>query len=363
MTGIVVTQRLPTANGQHIAVLTLSSERTLNALTLAMTQTISQALTAWQDDPTICLVVLQGAGERAFCAGGDVVSLRNAICSGDLAYCDEFFREEYALDLQIHRYAKPILALGHGVVMGGGMGVFVGASHRVVTETSRLAMPEISIGLYPDVGASWFLARMPGRLGLFVGLTGTHLNAADALFSGLADFAIPAHARATLLDELATLPWQADTASNHALLTRYLQQQRHACALPLSPLRGHYDTIQAVTQQPLLPDLVEEIVQTGTQHADPWWQTAAKKLASGAPSSIALTLETRRRARHLSLAETFAMEQIVSQQCCRRSDFAEGVRALLVDKDNAPRWSSPSLAALDPADIAAHFVAPDRLLG
>jgi enoyl-CoA hydratase/carnithine racemase len=351
----VCVNRHATACGRAVGVLTLNAERSLNALTLPMIRTLHAALREWADDPRLVCVLLQGAGEKAFCAGGDVVALREAILQGNFALCADFFGEEYALDLALHRYPKPVLCWGSGIVMGGGKGLLVGASHRVVTETSRFAMPEISIGLFPDVGGSWFLNRMPGRCGLFLGLTGASFNAADALFLGMADFALPAHARAQVLPALISLPWHDDPAQHGYQLSAWLRETARATSAPLAPslVRTHFDLIQQLTDADTLPEQVTRIIAYAGD--DPWLQGAARKLAAGCPLSAWLAAEAQRRARIASLAEVFAMEYQMALACCQRPDFPEGVRALLVEKDGAPRWQHASVAEVPWAEVAAHF--------
>jgi len=203
----------PTADGHLIGVLTLDSPASLNALSLPMIQRLQEALTAWEQDPAIVCVLVQGAGEKAFCAGGDIRSFyyrrQEESEQALFAYARDFFEQEYRLDHHIHRYTKPLVCVADGICMGGGIGLFAGADFRVVTERSLFAMPEVTIGLYPDVGASWFLSRMPGRLGLWLGLTGARFNGADALGLGLADHAMASRERAELLPRLATLDWAA----------------------------------------------------------------------------------------------------------------------------------------------------------
>lgn len=358
MTDTVLVENRTATNGMSIGMLTLNAEKSLNALSLAMIRALNTQLLAWRDDDAIACVVLQGAGERAFCAGGDVVSLFRAISDTRLADCDSFFGEEYALDYLIHTYPKPILVWGSGIVMGGGLGLMAGASHRVVSERTRIAMPEVTIGLYPDVAGSWFLNRMPGRLGLYLGLTGASLNAADALFLGLADIALPAAAREQALLGLSDLNWSDDDTGNRHLLSAYLRGVRgqQTLELPPSPVREHFDVIQSLTDYDDVDGMVAAI--TSYSGGDPWLRAGMQKLAAGSPTSMHLIVETQRRARHMSLQEVFHMELIVSRQCCRHPDLPEGVRALLVDKDNAPKWRPATLAEIDPVVIAAHFVEP-----
>jgi enoyl-CoA hydratase/carnithine racemase len=355
MTDTLITTLHPTQNGRHIGVIMLNAARSLNALTLPMIRAMHTALRDWADDPSVVAVLLQGAGEKAFCAGGDVVSLRSAILEGRFEQCEAFFGEEYALDLAIHTYEKPILCWGAGIVMGGGKGLMVGASHRVVTETSRFAMPEISIGLFPDVGGSWFLNRMPGRVGVFLGLTGVSFNAADALFLGMADVALPAARRATLLDDLARIDWTHEAAANHRALSRFLREASRAQPAVLAPsaVREHFDTIQALTDADTVPELVKQI--TAYDGDDAWLKGGAQKLAAGCPMSAWLVVEAQRRARTMSLAQVFEMERMIALECCRRPDLPEGVRALLVDKDQQPHWCHASVADVPWAEVAAHF--------
>ncbi|PHV12399.1 enoyl-CoA hydratase/isomerase family protein [Chitinimonas sp. BJB300] len=358
MTDAVYFTLIPTDNGHHIGQITLNAEKSLNALSLVMIRQIAPKLEEWKTNPGVVCIVLRGVGEKAFCAGGDVVSLHDAIKARDFATTDAFFKEEYALDYAIHNYPKPILVWGHGIVMGGGVGLMAGASHRVVTERSRIAMPEITIGLYPDVGASWFLNRLPGRLGLYLGLTGASFNAADALFVDLADFALPSTQRDAVLGGLMRLDWQAEAASNHYVLGKYLREHsRHGIPeLAPSPIREHLDVIRALTSYEYIEEMVDAICRYDGQ--DDWLRKGAQRLSTGSPTSVRLVLAAQQRARHMSLVEVFAMELNISRQCCRHPDFAEGVRALLVEKDNTPRWSPATLAEVSQPFIDAFFIAP-----
>jgi enoyl-CoA hydratase/carnithine racemase len=356
-------EALPCKNGMRLGVATLDAPQSLNALTLEMIRLLDAALQDWAADPSIACVVLRSGSEKAFCAGGDVRSLRTALLA-DPGTVQEpnpavlaFFSEEYRLDYRIHTYNKPVLCWGSGIVMGGGLGLMAGASHRVTTETTRIAMPEISIGLFPDVGASWFLQKMPGRCGLFLGLTGAPLNARDALYCGLADNVLPRDRYAMLLDALLGTPWQPEAADNHASLTRLLNGlQLGASALPRSQLSGHFDTIADMTSGATLEEVLAAI--KSYNGGAEWLQRAAATLNAGSPSSAALTWSLLWRTRHFSLADTFRTELVLAIHTTRRPDFAEGVRALLVDKDNAPRWSPTSAILMAKAEVDACFVPP-----
>lgn len=228
----VLFEELATQNGRRIGVATLASEKTLNALSLDMVHLLAPQLRQWAEDPEIAMVLLQAQGEKAFCAGGDLqkiyTSMREHHASparDDIRgnrYAAEFFEHEYRLDYEIHTYPKPILCWGHGIVMGGGIGLMAGCSHRVVTERSRLAMPEITIGLYPDVGGSWFLSRTPGKLGAFLALTGALMNAEDAKFTGLADYRVAHANKQKVIDALLLQNW--GDGDDAAVLGRVLQQ-------------------------------------------------------------------------------------------------------------------------------------------
>ncbi|OWQ91013.1 enoyl-CoA hydratase [Roseateles aquatilis] len=364
----VLFRTLLTASGHRFGHATLNAPASLNALTLPMVDALQARLSAWADDPGIAGVVLDGGGEKAFCAGGDVVGLHRAMRAAGAGNVPrdaaDFFEREYRLDHAIHRYPKPLLAWGHGIVMGGGIGLMAGASHRVVTPRSRLAMPEITLGLYPDVGGSWFLSRLPGRTGLFLALTGAPLNAADALWSGLADHAARAEDHGALLEAIAAARWTGEHAADAERLDDVLRALP-APELAPSALRRHRDRIDALigphdglaTIAPRLRSLAGE--------DDPWLAQAGGAFQKGSPTSAALAIALQRRLRHASLAEVFRVEYQASVGCCVFPDFAEGVRALLIDKDKSPRWQPASVEdggeALVDAVLAPRFDGPHPL--
>lgn len=359
---VVLFREAEAGRGKRVAFAQLNAERSLNALSLAMIRRLDPQLQRWANDPRIACVVLHGAGEKAFCAGGDVRSLYRAIVEHrgpppspeNLA----FFSEEYALDARIHRYPKPLLVWGSGIVMGGGLGLMAGASHRVVTETSRVAMPEITIGLFPDVGGSWFLHRLPGRVGLFLALTGASVNGHDLRVAKMADHFVRAADRDAIFAALAAVEWSDDDAGNRDRLDALLGgfAERAGSARPASNLLRHAQTIEALCAGDDLPTIYAAI--TGYTGDDAWLQKAAATLRAGSPTTAALIWALRERARGRSLAAVLRMELIVALQCCAHPDFPEGVRALLIDKDNAPQWTPPALADLTPQWIDEHFAAP-----
>jgi len=353
------------ANGARIGFAVLNAAKTLNALSLEMIDLLYERMAAWAVDPDVALVVLEGAGEKAFSAGADLHKVHETMLAHHAsakredirgnAYAAAFFGHEYRLDYLIHTYPKPVLCWGHGIVMGGGVGLMSGASHRVVTNESRVAMPEITIGLFPDVGGSWLLNRMPGATGLFLALTGARLQASDTLFVKLADYRIDHAHKAAVCEALAAQRWTPVSGDNHRLLAAILREFVQAELSP-GPLRNHFDLINRLCAAGDLADIVAAI--TGLKTEDAWLARAAATLAAGSPSTAALSYELQRRVKHLSLADVFREEFIAALHCARRPDFAEGIRALLIDKDQRPRWHPPTLAQVTAQWTEGFFASP-----
>ena len=348
-------------NGKRIGFAQLNAEKSLNALSQAMIDLLRPQLAAWAEDPAIACVVLLGSGEKAFCAGGDVVSVYHAMrehADGPNPLAERFFETEYRLDYQIHTYPKPMLCWGDGIVMGGGLGLMSGTSHRVVTERSRIAMPEGVIGFFPDVAGTWFLTRMPGRTGLYLGLTSASMNAADALYLNLADYFVASDQRVALFAELANVDWSDRAAHNHEqlalLLRRFANGSREL--LPASKVLQHRELIDRVTDYQTVTGIISALRQH--QHVDEWIAAGLKSLERSSPTASRVFLEQYRRGRHLSLKEVFMLELNMAVQFTRRHDFAEGVRALLVDKDRNPQWRPATLEEVSDAEVAAHFLPP-----
>ena len=354
---VVLFDEIATVGGKRFGVATLNSPGSLNALSLEMVRLLGPRLRAWAADAGVVGVLLQAVGDKAFCAGGDLRPLyRTLVECGPRrnTYAEDFFREVYELDYLIHTYPKPFLCWGHGIVVGGGMGLMVGASHRVCTSQSRLAMPEINIGIYPDVGGSWFLRRMAGRVGLFLALTAAPLNAADALYCGLADALVPQERKGQVLEAIAEAPWQGgDAKADRALLSRLLRRAGEGAVAPRSNVREHLDLINTLMEGDDLLDIVQRLRALESQ--DRWLHDAAQAFAKGAPSSIALSWELWQRVHHMSLAEVFRLEYQVSLGCCAHKDFAEGIRALLIDKDRNPRWSPATVEEITPEFVQDHM--------
>ncbi|SEI75289.1 Enoyl-CoA hydratase/carnithine racemase [Allopseudospirillum japonicum] len=357
---VVIFETLETQDGLRLGVARLNSPKSLNALSYEMIQALYPQLSQWAQDDSICAVWLEGSGDKAFCAGGDIVQLYNSMRDTPEGaynpYAERFFTDEYRLDHLIHTYPKPVILWGHGIVMGGGLGLSAGASHRVVTEKSRIAMPEITIGLYPDVGGSFFLNRMPGRVGLFLGLTGTSINAADALFVGLADRFITHAQKAQVQQQLLACSWQGQNA--HAQVTHVLREfeTQSQADLPTSPVRAHFDVIQQLTDADTHVERAQNIMAYAGE--DPWLQGAAERLRAGSPLSMLVIQEQLERCRHLSLAEVFRSELSLSVAACHQGEFQEGIRALLIDKDRQPQWRYDQVNTVNQEALAAFFATP-----
>ena len=357
----VLFQEIAGRDGRRIGVATLNSPRTLNGLSLPMCRLLDARLQAWAADDGIVAVVLAGAGGKAFCAGGDLHALYRSMLDSPVgdAWANvparEFFETEYRLDHRIHTYSKPVLCWGDGIIMGGGVGLMLGASHRIVTGATRFAMPEVTIGLYPDVAGTWMLSRLPRGIGTFLAFTGAQLGAADCLHYGLADRLCETGALEGLLAALAATPWAADSAHHAAQVDGVLD----ACAAPQpepGPLQRHADRIGLVCGRADFLDIATGIA-AWQDDADPWLARAAATFLAGSPGSARLSHTLLAHARHQSLAQTFRMEFTASLHCCAEPDFREGIRALLIDKDKSPRWN-PATREQATEQWAQRFLAP-----
>jgi enoyl-CoA hydratase/carnithine racemase len=350
MTQVVNFQEIDSVNGKKIAVITLNSPKSLNALGMDMIALIYPKLQQWKTQDDIVAVFLQGEGEKAFCAGGDIVYMYNDIIADKGNYSsgvEKYFATEYELDHFIHTFNKPFIVWGNGIVMGGGLGLMVGGSHRVVTENSRIAMPEISIGLYPDVGGSYFLNRMPNSCGMFLGLTGASINAADAKYSHLADYFIASDSKNALIEQLTQVDWQDSIDVNHDKLSCLLSdfEKNSINLLPESKLTQHEALIKKVTDFDNLKAIVDAILTAETD--DKWFVRAQKSLKHGSSLSASLTFRQIQLGATLSLADCFRMELNLSVKAGKFGEFSEGVRALLIDKDNSPKWRFASVEEVD----------------
>ena len=355
----ILFEELTAAGGRRVGVITLNRPRQLNAINLEICERMLSMLRTWASDTGIAMVMLQGAGDKGFSAGGDVAEvIRQVRAGGDRRYVygDAFFEIEYQLDLLIHTYRKPILSWSHGVCMGGGVGLVAGASHRVVADASRIAMPEIHIGLFPDVGGGFFLNRVPGGIGRVMALTGLTINEADAIFAGLADFFVPNEEKAGVIDEVLAHHWVEDAGANHRALSHLLmaRHRRYRAGLPLNHLLQYFDALRFIAMQPELVGVRDALLAAAAD--DPWFAAPARSLADGSPTAAWVTDAYLRRSRHLSLAQVLDLDLVLARQFQRHADFPEGVRALLIDKDRKPQWAAGSLASVSQSEIDSHFV-------
>ncbi len=341
-----------------IGYICLNKPKAFNAIDLEMVRLMQIRLDAWKDDPRLAFIFLEGSGDKAFCAGGDVKGLYSGRVDTeegiDNPSAIEFFDEEYSLDFDLHTFPKPIICWGNGVVMGGGLGLMLGCDHRIATESTRSAMPEITIGLFPDVGGSWFLNRSPGKSGLFLGLTGANINAHDAIYAGLANRFILHEHKDALLDELKTLNL-AKVQSGALTLTLKRYQTLSESSLPESELKKHAELIDSCCDFESVSEIAKAIQQEANKSDSAWLKKAAETLAKGCPKTAHLVLQQLLRARYLSLEEVFVMERNISAQCMKSPDFYEGVRALLIDKDQQPKWTHASLGEVDSDYIEQYF--------
>ena len=336
-----------------VGLLTLNRPQALNALDLAAVRALTAALRAWAADPGVVGVVLRGAGAQgrppALCAGGDLKFFHRAALAGD-PQLGAFFTEEYALNHLIHCYPKPYVALMDGIVMGGGMGISQGASLRVLTERSVLAMPETNIGLFPDVGGGWFLARCPGRLGEYLALSGHALHAADAVACGLGDLCVDSARLPGLTGQLL--------AARHG---DELRDAVRAAARPCgdAPLLSLREQVDEHFSQPDLQALFASLQADAREFA----QSTLHLLRQRSPLMMAVSLELVRRARGMGLADELRMERDIMHHCFHPpgggpGDAVEGIRALVIDKDRAPRWRPQRVEQLNEELVRSHFVSP-----
>ena len=362
--GPLLVQAHATNAGQQVVEVILNAPEALNALNGDMVDLLLLHVPVWEADESVIAIIMRGSGTKAFCAGGDIVSMyksmqgsksnkENSDTSSSPALQD-FFTQEYQLDYLIHTFSKPILVWGNGIIMGGGLGLMSGASHKVVTETSRIAMPEISIGLYPDVGGSYFLNTMPAGCGLFLGLTGAFINASDAIYSNLADYFVPHDAKMTLFTRLLAANWQQDLL--HQTLSSVCDEFHtlHNGQLTPGNLLENQDWLTNLATQTDVIQAVDYILSTNVDD-NKWLSKAQRTLSAGSPITAHLVFEQLQRGQDMTLAECFQMELGLSCQCGEFGEFQEGVRALMIDKDNQPNWRFKSVDQVPKATIDYFF--------
>ncbi len=346
-------EQAPTMSGNDIlfarqggiALITLNRPKALNALTLDMIKALDERLTAWERDEEVRAVVIEGAGERAFCAGGDVRALYEAGTGGDPAVAREFYWHEYRQNRHIFRYAKPYVALIDGIVMGGGVGVSVHGSHRVATEHTLFAMPETGIGMFPDVGGGYFLPRLPGEIGMYLALTGARLKAADCLYAEVATHYVPARRLAEVKAALA----EADLSGGRPAVDRVLAEF-HEDPGP-APLAEHREAIDRCFSG----DSVEAILAALAAEGSAWAEDVRRTILQKSPFATKLAFRELREGAALSFEDDMRMEYRLCRNTMAGHDFYEGVRAVIIDKDNAPEWRPDSLDKVSEEEVARYF--------
>jgi enoyl-CoA hydratase/carnithine racemase len=336
----------------RVGCITLNRPKALNALSLSMVRELTKALLEFQSNPQVLAVLIKGKGKESpfghFCAGGDIRFFHQAALAGDTSLSD-FFAEEYALNHLIHTYAKPYIAFMDGVVMGGGMGISQGASVRIVTDKTQMAMPETHIGLFPDVGGGYFLSRCPGRIGEYLGLTGQKINGPQAIQSGLADGLIEVQRLPMLWKTLLSTPFESGEA-----VERWIQSQFTKLEAASFPNKAEIDQFFAMST-PL------EISLALAQDNSEWAQQTLDSLNKASPLMVHVVLSQIRKARNMGLADDLRMELDLVHHCFHlreRSETVEGIRALAVDKDHQPQWAHGHLSEVADAEWPAFFVSP-----
>lgn len=323
-------------------IVTLNRPKALNALNHAMARALADQLTRWADDAEIAHVVITGTGDKAFCAGGDIRSIYDARQAGETDGLSSFFRDEYLLNAKIKAYPKPYIALIDGIVMGGGVGVSVHGSHRIGTEKTMFAMPEAGIGFFPDVGGTYFLPRMPKKSGVYCALSAGRLKQGDALATGVLTHAIAS-------ENLADLERALETATDiGATLAPYL------IAPERGPIAENLDLIEALFSAETVDDILARLETS----SDDFAQKALVAIRGKSPTSVLIAFEQMRRGAALSFNDCMKLEYRIVSRILQGTEFYEGIRAVLVDKDQSPKWSPSLFSQVDSADLASYFEEP-----
>ena len=326
-------------------IIRLNRPKAINAMTFEMSIGIDKALDQFEADPSVGLVLLEGAGERGLCAGGDIRGLyESSRAGGDLG--KRFWRQEYIMNARIARFPKPYVAFMDGLVMGGGVGLSAHGSHRVVTEKTKLAMPEVGLGFFPDVGGTWLLSRSPGEVGTYFGLTGQTMNGPDAIYARFADAVVPSSKLADLREALINLPAGVNSAEVKAAIDRFATGETSG---PVAAIQSQIDRWFAHDR---MGDIVADLQRDGSELA----QSTLKALNEKSPRGMVVALKLLRLARvSSSLEECLVREYRAALEVFASDDFREGVRAAVIDKDRNPRWSPPGIEDVTPAMVARYF--------
>lgn len=329
----------------------LNRPQALNSLNVEMVETISTQLKEWQTDNKIALICIHGEGSKGFCAGGDMRKLYDLKNTGIENYAERFFSTEYQLDYNIHHYPKPILVYMNGIVMGGGVGLSIGASHRIVTETTKWAMPEMNIGFFPDVGASYFLNRMPGHVGRYLALTANILKAGDVFYVGAGDYYLENAKWDGVIKEINETNWHLESA--HQKLNLILEK---SCITPEPS--SSIKLLQKKIDEHFHFNTLEEIIASLEESAhkgDEWAQATVDIILSKSPTSLKVTLYQLQEGKLKSLKECLDMEMNVAMNFMKSHDFYEGIRSVLVDKDYNPKWKPISFNSVTEDKVTSFF--------
>jgi enoyl-CoA hydratase len=328
-----------------VGVIRLNRPKAINAVTLEMFRDVDKALDAFEVDPAVAVILLEGAGERGLCAGGDIRALwESSKVKGDLGKI--LWREEYILNARIKKFPKPYVSFMDGIVMGGGVGLSAHSSHRVVTDKTKLAMPEVGLGFFPDVGGTWLLSHSPGEIGTYFGLTGQTMNGPDAIHAGFADAVVPSGKLAALREALTKVHAGITSAEVKALIAGFTTGET------AGPVAAMEDKIDAWFAHDRMEDIVAALQRGGSELA----LSTLKTLNEKSPRGMVVTLKLLRLARQSSsLEECLVREYCAALQVFASDDFREGVRAAVIDKDRNPKWSPPRIEDVTPEMVAPYF--------
>jgi enoyl-CoA hydratase/carnithine racemase len=356
-------------SGEYIGVITLNKEKSLNALDLDMVQLMTLSLAQWRNDDSVVAVFIDSSGHKAFCAGGDVISMYQSMklirseqqrkkklkLEHPPQFLSDFFTQEYSLDYCIHTYPKPVITWGSGIVMGGGLGLFAASKFAIATNTSRFAMPEISIGLFPDVGGSYFLNKMPAGVGLFLALTGASFNGLDAVDVNLASHKLGSESKQALLTQLIHMNELSAQNIDVALSALQLVDEPEFSSVD-AKLQPKFRCFQELAEATTLSAVVAQLaIMVSYKDDASWWLKALKTLESGSPITANIIFEQLKRSKGYTLADCFRQELSIALSCGIFGEFEEGVRALLIDKDFTPEWLYENCDDVPTSLIHAHF--------
>lgn len=325
----------------------LNRPKALNALNQEMVDLVIDALNAWRENDTVAIILIHSTSDKGLCAGGDVREIRQLVLDDNAVQGDQFFFSEYRMNALIGAYKKPVVAIMHGITMGGGVGISAHASHRLVTEQTRLAMPESAIGFFCDVGGTFLLSRAPAGIGKYIGLTGNSISGDDAIFARLADEKINASDITALIEALENANFTGDsTAATDAVIDKFAQPHR------VGDLEARQNDIAALFNADTIIQILGKLVSAKSDWSARTYQT----MLSRSPFSLCVILRAIQQAKKMvSLNAALEVELILARNMIRHRDFAEGVRAVLVDKDQTPNWTPPMIADVDPAFVEAQF--------